>query len=58
MELLVRKLNEDEGIEVVALILDYLKRIRPAEKGANEKEELKNIYLIDVDSMKYILILG
>lgn len=34
---------EDEGIEVVALILDYLKRIRPAEKGANEKEELKNI---------------
>lgn len=34
---------EDEGVEVVALILDYLKRIRPAEKGANEKEELKNI---------------
>ena len=34
---------EDEGVEVVALILDYLKRIRPSEKGANEKEELKNI---------------
>ena len=34
---------EDEGIEVITLILDYLKRIRPAEKGANEKEELKNI---------------
>ena len=34
---------EDEGVEVVALILDYLKRIRPAEKGASEKEELKNI---------------
>ena len=32
---------EDEGVEVVALILDYLKRIRPAEKGANEKEEIK-----------------
>lgn len=34
---------DDEGIEVVTLILDYLKRIRPAEKGASEKEELKNI---------------
>lgn len=34
---------EDEGIEVIALILDYLKRIKPAEKGQNEKEELKNI---------------
>ena len=34
---------EDEGIEVVTLILDYLKRIRPAEKGLSEKEELKNI---------------
>ena len=33
----------DEGMEVVALVLDYVKRIRPAEKGANEKEELKNI---------------
>lgn len=33
----------DEGIEVVTLILDYLKRIRPSEKGSNEKEELKNI---------------
>ena len=34
---------EDEGIETIALILDYLKRIRPAEKGTSEKEELKNI---------------
>ena len=34
---------DDEGVEVVALILDFLKRIKPAEKGQNEKEELKNI---------------
>ena len=34
---------EDEGIEVIALILDYVKRIRPAEKALTEKEELKNI---------------
>ena len=33
----------DDGREVVALILDYLKRIRPAEKAPTEKEELKNI---------------
>ena len=33
----------DDGTEVVALILDYIKRIKPAEKGMNEKEELKNI---------------
>lgn len=33
----------DDGVEVIALILDYIKRIRPAEKGANEKEELKNV---------------
>lgn len=33
----------DDGTEVIALILDYLKRIRPAEKAATEKEELKNI---------------
>jgi hypothetical protein len=33
----------DSGTEVVALILDYLKRIRPAEKAPTEKEELKNI---------------
>lgn len=33
----------DDGTEVVALILDYLKRIRPAERAASEKEELKNI---------------
>ena len=33
----------DDGTEVIALILDYLKRIRPAEKAPSEKEELKNI---------------
>ena len=33
----------DEGDETVALILDYIKRIRPAEKADTEKEELKNI---------------
>lgn len=39
---LISDMNDD-GEEVIALILDYLKRIRPAEKGTNEKEELKNI---------------
>ena len=34
---------DDDGTEVIALVLDYIKRIRPAEKGATEKEELKNI---------------
>ena len=34
---------EDEGNEVISLILDYVKRIRPAEKAMNEKEELKHI---------------
>ena len=33
----------DDGVEVICLILDYLKRIRPAEKADSEKEELKNI---------------
>lgn len=33
----------DEGVEVIALILDYIKRIRPAEKAKDEKTELKNI---------------
>ena len=33
----------DDGLEVIALILDYIKRIRPAERGKDEKEELKNI---------------
>ena len=33
----------DEGVEVIALIVDYLKRLRPAEKAMSEKEELKNI---------------
>ena len=33
----------DEGIEVVGLIVDYIKRIKPAEKASDEKTELKNI---------------
>ena len=33
----------DEGDECIALILDYVKRIAPAEKADNEKTELKNI---------------
>ena len=33
----------DEGIEICALIIDYMKRIRPAEKANDEKTELKNI---------------
>lgn len=39
---IIQDLNDD-GVEVVALIVDYLKRIRPAEKAMTEKEELKNI---------------
>lgn len=34
---------EDENREVIALILDYIKRIRPFEVAREEKEELKNI---------------
>ena len=33
----------DEGIEVITLIVDYIKRIRPAERANDEKTELKNI---------------
>lgn len=33
----------DDGTEVIALILDYMKRIRPAEAARDEKTELKNI---------------
>ena len=33
----------DEGVEVIALIVDYMKRIRPAERASDEKTELKNI---------------
>lgn len=33
----------DEGIEVCTLIVDYMKRIRPAEVAHDEKTELKNI---------------
>nr|DAO64119.1 MAG TPA: DNA polymerase B Like Replicative Helicase [Caudoviricetes sp.] len=34
---------EDDNREVIALILDYIKRIRPARKADSEKTELKNI---------------
>ena len=34
---------DDEGIEVIGLILDYLKRIRPAMKARDTKEALKNV---------------
>lgn len=34
---------EDDNREVSILVLDYIKRIRPAEYGKDEKEELKNI---------------
>ena len=33
----------DDGIEIIALIVDYIKRLRPAERAETEKEELKNI---------------
>ena len=33
----------DEGVEVITLIVDYMKRIRPAEPADSEKTELKNI---------------
>ena len=33
----------DEGKEVIALILDYIKRIRPAKWVNEEKEQLKNV---------------
>jgi replicative DNA helicase len=39
---IIQDLNDD-GIEIITLIVDYLKRVRPAEKAASEKEELKNI---------------
>lgn len=35
--------TEDEGREVVALIVDYIKRIRPAEKAFDERIQLKNV---------------
>jgi hypothetical protein len=39
---IVKDIN-DSGEEVEVLILDYVKRIKPAEKAKDEKEELKNI---------------
>ena len=33
----------DEGVEVITLIVDYMKRIRPTEPAKDEKTELKNI---------------
>ena len=35
--------ENDKGNEVVALVIDYIKRIRPAERAGDEKGELKNI---------------
>lgn len=43
----------DEGKEVICIIIDYLKRIRPAEKADNEKGELKNITNELKDLAKY-----
>ncbi|MNI36353.1 replicative DNA helicase [compost metagenome] len=34
---------EDDGREVIALVLDYIKRIRPTAKAKDEKEELKHV---------------
>jgi len=34
---------EDDNREVSIVVLDYIKRIKPAEYGKDEKEELKNI---------------
>lgn len=34
---------DEEGIEVVLLCFDYIKRIRSYERASNEKEELKNV---------------
>lgn len=33
----------DEGREVITIIIDYVKRLRPAERANDEKTELKNI---------------
>lgn len=33
----------DDGVEIIALVLDYIKRVRPAEQAESEKEELKNV---------------
>lgn len=33
----------DQNKQCIALILDYIKRIKPAEYGRDEKEELKNV---------------
>lgn len=34
---------DDQGLEVIALIVDYIKRIRPIERARDEKGEMKNI---------------
>jgi replicative DNA helicase len=38
----IEELDED-NVEVAMVCFDYIKRIRPEEKAANEKEELKNV---------------
>lgn len=49
---IIEDLN-DSGKEVIALIVDYMKRIRPAERADNEKQELKNITNELKDLAKY-----
>lgn len=34
---------DDSGTETIALVIDYVKRLKPAERANTEKEELKNI---------------
>lgn len=34
---------DDSGTETIALVVDYVKRLKPAERANTEKEELKNI---------------
>lgn len=41
IDVLIEDLSDD-GVEVIAVVLDYLKRVRPTERAKDEKEELKN----------------
>lgn len=43
---------EDSNREIIALVVDYIKRIRPTMPGKDEKEELKNV----TDELKSIAI--
>lgn len=42
IQTLIEQLDE-EGVEVIMLCFDYIKRIRPYEPATTEKEELKNV---------------